>query len=111
VLSVAEAPLPGVHVTLARDDTVLSETDTAADGIFRFRGLAMGTYRLSVPGITVAGIALDGWQTKNVKLTSGTPVGYHYVVAQKRPLPKPKPPVGISSTVGDGCKRHAAERR
>ena len=87
VQSASGAPLPGLGVTLSRDGILVAETNTAADGAFRFGGLPLGAYRLAVPGITVAGLALDGWQNKNLKLTAGAPAGYRYVVSQQRLLP------------------------
>ena len=34
----------------------------------------------------MAGLALDGWQSKNLKLTAGAPTGYRYLVANQRLL-------------------------
>jgi hypothetical protein len=87
VQSASGLPLAGLGVKLSRDDILVAETNTAADGAFRFNGLPLGAYRLAVPGITVAGLALDGWQTKNLKLTAGAPAGYRYAVTKQRLLP------------------------
>ena len=87
VQSASGLPLAGLGVTLARDGILVADIHTAADGAFRFSGLPLGAYRLTVPGITVAGLALDGWQSKNLKLTAGIPAGYRYAVAKQRLLP------------------------
>jgi hypothetical protein len=86
VQSASGAPLSGLAVKLSRDGAAVAETSTAADGSFRFSGLPLGAYRLAIPGITVAGLALDGWQSKNLKLTTGAPAGYRYTVIQQRLL-------------------------
>ena len=86
VQNASGAPLAGVTVKLARDGVQVAETSTAADGAFRFGGLPLGAYRLTIPGITVAGLALDGWQSKNLKLTTGTAAGYRYAVTKQRLL-------------------------
>ncbi len=86
VQSATGAPLAGLGVTLSRDGILVAQTSTAADGTFRFSGLPLGSYRLTIPGITVAGLALDGSQSKNVKLTTGAPAGYRYAVTQQRLL-------------------------
>ena len=75
VQSASGASLAGLAVTLSRDGARVAETSTAADGAFRFSGLSLGAYRLTIPGITVAGLALDGWQSKNLKLTTGADRG------------------------------------
>ena len=87
VQSASGVPLSGIAVILSRDGVLVAETNTSADGSFRFGGLPMGAYRLAVPGITVAGLALDGWQSKNLKLTAGAPAGYRYAVVNQRLLP------------------------
>ncbi len=79
VLSPTSAPVAGVEVTLHRDAAVVARATSAADGSFRFERLTLGRYRLSVPGITVDGIALDGWQAKSLKLTTGVAASYKYV--------------------------------
>ena len=81
------AAIAGIAVTLQRDLETVTASNTDAAGGFRFESLTLGTYRLSVPGITVDGIALDGWQAKSIKLTTGTAAGYRYQVAKKRLLP------------------------
>lgn len=83
----AAAPVVGVSVTLRRDNSDVGSAATDANGAFRFEGLPLGTYRLSVPRITVAGINLDGWQTKSLRLTSGAAPGQRYIVARRRLLP------------------------
>ena len=87
VQSASGASLAGLAVTLSRDGARVAETSTAADGAFRFSGLSLGAYRLTIPGITVAGLALDGWQSKNLKLTTGATAGHRYTVTQQRLLP------------------------
>ena len=87
VQSASGVPLANLGVTLSRDGILVAETNTGADGAFRFSDLPLGAYRLAVPGITVAGLALDGWQSKNLKLTTGAPAGYRYAVAKQRLLP------------------------
>ena len=86
VQSGSGAALAGRAVTLSRDGIQIAETSTAVDGAFRFSGLPLGAYRLTIPGITVAGLALDGWQSKNLKLTTGAAAGYRYAVTQQRLL-------------------------
>jgi hypothetical protein len=86
-LSASGAPLTGLGVTLWRDGALVAETHTAADGTFRFNGLPIGAYRVTIPGITVAGLALDGWQSKNLKLIAGAPASYRYAVTERRLLP------------------------
>ncbi len=81
------ATVAGIEVSLQRDGSVVATNKTGADGSFRFASLTLGAYRLSVPGITLDGIALDGWQAKSMKLTTGTAAGYRYEVAKKRLLP------------------------
>lgn len=83
----AGAPVPGLDAQLRRDGVQVAQMKTAADGGFRFEGLPLGNYRLVLPGITVDAIALDGWQAKSIKLTTGTAAGYRYTVADKRLLP------------------------
>ena len=87
VQSGSGAALAGLAVTLSRDGIQIAETSTAVDGAFRFSGLPLGAYRLTIPGITVAGLALDGWQSKNLKLTTGAAAGHRYTVTQQRLLP------------------------
>ncbi|MGQ9489881.1 MAG: MSCRAMM family protein [Anaerolineae bacterium] len=82
----AGAPVAGIEAVLDRDGVEVGRVSTGADGTFRFAGLPLGTYRLSVAGITVAGIALDGWQTKNLRLTTGAAAGYRYAVTTRRLL-------------------------
>jgi hypothetical protein len=82
------APKGGARVTLDREEALIGETTTAADGAFRFAGLPLGNYELSTPGIIVAGIALDGWGTKTLKLTARAPSGFRYAVTTQRLLPE-----------------------
>ncbi len=88
VQSAAGAPQANVRVRLARSGVQVGEMVTGADGAFRFEALPLGSYQLDIPGITVAGIALDGWQTKNLRLTAGVAGQYRYGVVQKRLLPE-----------------------
>ncbi|MCX6029730.1 MAG: carboxypeptidase regulatory-like domain-containing protein [Chloroflexi bacterium] len=83
----AGQPQAAVQVTLQRDGAVIGAMTTAADGAFRFEGLALGVYRLAIPACTVAGLALDGWKSRSLKLTTGgaTPI-YHYAVTTRRLL-------------------------
>lgn len=76
----------GVAVTLLREGQQVTNTTTSADGAFRFEALTLGTYRLSVPGIVIDGVALDGWQAKSLKLTTGVAPGYRYTVDKNRLL-------------------------
>jgi hypothetical protein len=87
VLDSAGAPKQSARVSLSRYGVVTGEVTTAGDGAFRFSNLPLGSYQLSVPGITVSGIALDGWASKSVKLTAGVPPGYRYGIAKRRLLP------------------------
>jgi protocatechuate 3,4-dioxygenase beta subunit len=93
VVDYTGAPRAGVRVSLQRvedprqgNGTPVGEVSTAADGTFRFSDLPLGVYTLATPGITVAGIALDGWATKSLRLTTGTPGGYRYSVVGRRLL-------------------------
>lgn len=83
----AGGPAAGIEVTLRREGKDIAKTNTGADGSFRFDGLTLGNYRLVLPGITIDGIALDGWQTKSLKMTTGTAAGYKYAVTKSRLLP------------------------
>jgi hypothetical protein len=82
------SPQEGVRVVLSREESLIGETTTAADGAFRFAGLPLGSYQLSAPGIVVAGIALDGWGAKTLKLTARAPSGFRYAVTTQRLLPE-----------------------
>jgi hypothetical protein len=88
LLDHAGAPQVGAPVTLDRDGTLIAETTTATDGAFRFAGLPLGNYQLSTPGIAVAGIALDGWGAKTLRLTARAPSALRYVVTTQRLLPE-----------------------
>jgi hypothetical protein len=83
----AGAPVPGVRVRLFRDGEEIGALTTEADGAFRFAMLPLGPYRLAIPGIDVAGIALDGWRSRSLRLTGGALAGYRYTVAACRLLP------------------------
>jgi hypothetical protein len=48
----------------------------------------LGNYQPLTPGITVAGIALDGWGAKTLKLTTRAPSGYRYAATTQRLLPE-----------------------
>lgn len=87
VQNAAGAAVAGIAVSLARDGQPTGRATSGPDGGFRFDRLTLGSYRLSVPGITIDGIALDGWQAKSLKLTTGVAPGYKYVVDTKRLLP------------------------
>ena len=80
------ASVAGVEVALQRDGQTVGRVDSTENGAFRFEGLTLGLYRLSIPGIAVNGIALDGWQAKSLKLTTGVATGYKYTVDKKRLL-------------------------
>lgn len=100
-------PVPGAEVILSRDGLEIARMSTSTDGAFRFNELPLGTYRLSVAGITVAGIALDGWQTKNIRLTTGAAAGYRYAVTTQRLL-SPEETAGrriFYGTVADAAGR------
>jgi protocatechuate 3,4-dioxygenase beta subunit len=88
VLSHEGEPQTGARVALRRGGVTVGEGVTDAEGEFRFSGLPLGSYQLRVPGITISGIALDGWGGKHLKLTAGTPSGYRYVVSKQRLLPQ-----------------------
>ncbi len=80
-------PQVGVRVLLRRDGADVGATPSGGDGGFRFAGLPLGSYRLILPDITIAGIALDGWNTKTLKLTTGSVTGGNrYTVATRRLL-------------------------
>jgi hypothetical protein len=76
----------GLEVTLRKDGQTLATARTGADGGFKFAGLTLGNYRLVLSGITIDGIALDGWQTKSLKVTTGTAAGYKYSVTRSQLL-------------------------
>ncbi len=86
VLNASGAPLAGVRVALQRDGATVAEATSDADGAFRFADLSGGIYGLAVSGITVTGIALDGWQAKRLKLAAGAGVRYRYAVQRSRLL-------------------------
>jgi hypothetical protein len=86
VLDHAGAPQAGMRVMLARDGGLVADTTTSDGGAFRFAGLSLGSYRLSMPGIVVSGIALDGWGAKTLKLTARAPSGFRYGVTTQRLL-------------------------
>jgi hypothetical protein len=77
------APAGGVRVSLVFEDRPVAEATTGKDGVFRFERLPAGSYRISIPGITIAGIGLDGWQTKNLKLTLAASSGLRYTIAKR----------------------------
>ena len=81
------SPRAGVAVTLGGESGTLGKAQTGADGAFRFENLPLGVYQLSIPGSVVAGIGLDGWGSKSLKLTAGAPAGYRYVNTMRRLLP------------------------
>lgn len=87
VLSAAGAAVAGIEVLLERDGQPLARAVSGTDGAFRFEGLTLGLYRLSMTGIAIDGIALDGRQAKSLKLTTGVAPGYKYIVDKKRLLP------------------------
>ena len=71
VLDHEGAPHGGQRVALRRGAATVGESVTNAEGSFRFTGLPQGSYQLRVPGITISGIALDGWGGKSLKVTAG----------------------------------------
>ena len=86
LLTAAGVPVADAPVRLLCDGLSVGETATAADGVFRFAELPLGSYQLSVRGITVSGIALDGWQTRDLKLVAAAPSSNRYVVTKRRLL-------------------------
>ena len=88
VISQQGEPQGNVVVTLSRDGIPVAEMASRDDGTFHFDGLPLGSYRLSIPGVTVAGIALDGWNRKSISLTARSAAGYRYKVITKRLLPE-----------------------
>ncbi len=87
VVDAAGVPKAGVEVTLQRDGGPAGLARSGTDGAFRFESLPLGVYELSVPGNRVAGITLDGWGSKIVKLTAGAAAGHRYVKTMQRLLP------------------------
>ena len=79
-------PQPGVPASLHRGSRLEAETHTDAEGHFRFADLPMGVYRLIVPGITLAGIVLDGVAARQVRLKLGPTAGFTYVPSTPRLL-------------------------
>jgi len=55
-------------------------------GRARFANLGAGIYRLQAEGVTVGGIAVDGWGTQTVELVIPAPTGFRYAVVEKRLL-------------------------
>lgn len=86
VLDSGGQPMPGVSVTLRQGQMQLAAMTTTAEGSFCFTHLPLGVYALAVPGITVAGITLDGVASRRVKLTQGTPIQRRYALIGRRPL-------------------------
>jgi hypothetical protein len=86
LVNAAGAAKSGVQISLVREGAPVDTLPTGPDGGFRFAGLPLGVYQLSAPGITVAGIALDGAASKTIKLTAGAPAGFRYVEASRRLL-------------------------
>ena len=76
----------GVAVTLSGPQGLTQNAVSDAEGRARFTGLGAGLYRLRAEGVTVGGIALDGWGRQEVELTIPAPAGFRYTVAEKRLL-------------------------
>ena len=87
VVDAKGTPKAGVAVTLQRGGGVVGVAHTGADGAFRFESLPLGVYQVSMPGSVIAGISLDSWGSKSVKLTAAAPAGYRYVKTMQRLLP------------------------
>ena len=106
--------MAGVEVyAAARRPTVSARLRAAADGAFRFEKLTLGIYRLSIPGITIDGIALDGWQTKEPEADDRRRAGYKYAVTRNGCCRRRRPTTGASSTASSrtrSARRSMASR-
>jgi hypothetical protein len=70
LLDVQTSPQAGMPIRLTGNQGALAEALTSADGAFQFAGLPAGVYELGAPGLVVAGITLDGWCSRQVRLTA-----------------------------------------
>ncbi|HSN76704.1 MAG TPA: carboxypeptidase-like regulatory domain-containing protein, partial [Anaerolineae bacterium] len=90
VSDTAGQPQAGATVTVGTGEqqTATVQTDTA--GRYRMAGLPAGSY-WAITGdgsAAIAGIRLDGWNSRTANLTMPTPAGYRYVVVTQRLLSK-----------------------
>ena len=76
----------GVTVTLLGTHGLVGSEVSDSAGRVRFTNLGAGIYRLQADGVTVGGIALDGWGGRTEQLIIPAPIGFRYAVAGKRLL-------------------------
>jgi len=88
VRDTAGARRSGVTVTLLGPQGLQKSAVSNAEGRARFTALGAGLYLLRAEGVTVGGIALDGWGMQTIELIIPAPAGFRYAVAEKRLLPR-----------------------
>ena len=76
----------GVTVTLLGTHGLVGSEVSDSAGRVRFTNLGAGIYRLQADGVTVGGIALDGWGGRTEQLIIPAPIRSHYAVVGKRLL-------------------------
>jgi len=86
VRDMAGKPRSGVAVHLAGLQGLERSEVTDEAGQARFTDLEADIYRLQAEGVTVGGLAIDGWGTRKVELTIPTAKGFRYLVTEKRLL-------------------------
>lgn len=88
VSDTAGRPQAGATVTVGSGEQQLASVQADAAGRYRAAGLPPGSYWLisGDGGAAVAGIRLDGWNSRTANLTVPAPAGYRYVVATQRLL-------------------------
>ena len=84
------APKPGLAVTVGTGQQQIATVQTGSDGRYAVTGLGAGSYWVITGdgAAAVAGIQLDGWNSRTVPLTVPAPPGYRYSVVTKRLLPE-----------------------
>ena len=84
----ADRPQVNATVTVGAGQQQLVTVQTGADGRYRVGGLPAGSYWAITGdgGAAVAGIRLDGWNSRTANLTVPAPAGYRYVVVTERLL-------------------------
>ncbi|MBE2232679.1 MAG: carboxypeptidase regulatory-like domain-containing protein, partial [Anaerolinea sp.] len=86
----AGQPQANAAVTVGAGEQQVAAVQAGADGRYRVAGLPAGAYWVNTGdnAAAVAGIRLDGWNSRTVNLTVPTPAGYRYVVVTQRLLPQ-----------------------
>jgi hypothetical protein len=90
VSDTAGQPQAGATITVGVGDQQLATATADAAGRYRVAGLSAGSYWAITGdgGAAVAGIRLDGWDTRTANLTVPAQDGYRYVVVTERLLSK-----------------------